>query len=77
MDRLSAQVHRPVLVGLGAPARVVKKVQLFAALVGSWCLLELFAWFELWWLLAGGHRHLLVERPRLLPMHQFVAAKQM
>jgi hypothetical protein len=24
-----------------------------------------------------GHRHLLVEHPKLLPMHQFVAAKQM
>jgi len=51
MDQSSAQVHRPVLVGSEAPAGVVKTVQLFAALVGRWCLLEPFVWFELWRLL--------------------------
>jgi hypothetical protein len=54
MDQSSTKVYWPVLVGSEAPVGVVKTVQLFAALVGPWCLLEPFAWLEFWRLLAVG-----------------------
>jgi hypothetical protein len=45
---LSAQVHRPVRLDFEVMVEVERMVSLSAVLAESWCLLEPFAWVELY-----------------------------
>jgi len=72
-DRLSIQVHRPVLLDFGAPNEVERMVLPSAISAESWCLSEHSSWVELCWLLTEGHQHPRIQRLGPLLMHYFVA----
>jgi hypothetical protein len=78
MDRLLAQVHRPVLVGSEVLDKVLGSVRTSAVLVVLRCLLKLCALFGPQQRFAGGHRRLLVMKIGHLghlPMYPFVAVR--
>jgi len=76
LDQLFVRVHWPIWLDSEVLVEGEKVVQLSGALTRRWYLLWFCIWLGPWWLLAGGHWNPMVGHPELLPMHRFVAARQ-